>query len=30
MRTHPVMREELDLSRDDVRAEAEQKNVGQT
>lgn len=29
-RTHPVMREELDLSWDDVRAEAEQRNVGQT
>lgn len=30
MRTHPVMREELDLSWDDVKAEAEQRNVGQT
>lgn len=30
MKTHPVVREELDLSWDDVRAEAEQGNVGQT
>lgn len=29
-KTHPVMREKLDLSWDDVRAEAEQRNVGQT